>query len=89
MSINNVQNTPVFRGCEGLSEEEKVRSYSPKRQMYRSDDEYGDEDELMNKVVDQINGNIDREQDEINKRLEEFRKKVFSNNEKLFQLMES
>ncbi|WP_299155919.1 energy transducer TonB [uncultured Tenacibaculum sp.] len=34
MSINNVQNTPVFRGCEGLSEEENRKCFERKIQKH-------------------------------------------------------
>ena len=34
VSINNVQNTPVFRGCEGLSEEENRKCFERKIQKH-------------------------------------------------------
>ena len=34
MSINNVQNTPVFRGCEGLSEEKNRKCFERKIQKH-------------------------------------------------------
>ena len=34
VSINNVQNTPVFKGCEGLSEEENIKCFERKIQQH-------------------------------------------------------
>ncbi|QXP72980.1 energy transducer TonB [Tenacibaculum sp. AHE15PA] len=34
MSINNVQNRPVFKGCEGLSEEENKKCFEKKIQQH-------------------------------------------------------
>lgn len=34
ISINNVQNTPVFKGCEGLSEEENKKCFEQKIQQH-------------------------------------------------------
>lgn len=34
MSINNVQNTPIFKGCEGLSEEDNRKCFEKKIQQH-------------------------------------------------------
>ncbi|GFE02190.1 hypothetical protein KUL156_47820 [Alteromonas sp. KUL156] len=34
VSIKNVQNTPVFKGCEGLSEEENIKCFERKMQQH-------------------------------------------------------
>ncbi|MCO7184393.1 energy transducer TonB [Tenacibaculum sp. XPcli2-G] len=34
ISIKNVQNTPVFKGCEGLSEEENIKCFERKIQQH-------------------------------------------------------